>query len=86
MSAFFRKHQGLIVASCLVGLVLSLYLSDPGTTENTSFFRKVVLNVYSPPLRAIGLLFKEARYLWNSYIFLIDTQKKLIQQEDTKTS
>lgn len=79
MSPFFRKYQNFIVVSLLVGLALSIYFSNQRATDNTSFLRRTVLNIYSPPLRAICLLLKEIRHLWDNYIFLLYVQEKNLE-------
>ncbi len=79
MSTFSRKYQNLIVASFLVVLALSVYLSNPGAADNTPLLRRIALNVYSPPLRATTFLLKEVGRFWDNYIFLLDIQKKNLE-------
>jgi len=79
MSTFSRKYQNLIVASFLVVLALSVYLSNPGAADNTPLLRRIALNVYSPPLRATTFLLKEVGHFWDNYIFLLDIQKKNLE-------
>jgi rod shape-determining protein MreC len=75
MSPFLRKHQGLIIASLLIGLAISSYSSNLSPNESTPFLRRAALNIYSPPLRAISFFLKGLRHLWEDYIFLLDVQK-----------
>jgi rod shape-determining protein MreC len=79
MSVSFRKYQNFIVVSFLVILALSIYLSNPGASDTTSFPRRLALSIYSPPLRAIRFLLKGASRLWDNYIFLLETQKKNLE-------
>ena len=79
MSAFSRKYQNFIVASFLVVLALSVYLSGHGAADNAPLLRRIALNVYSPPLRATTFFLKEVGHLWDNYIFLLDTQKKNLE-------
>jgi len=78
MSSFSRKYQNFILASFLVVLALSIHSSSV-RSNNTSSFERIILNAYSPPLRAITFLLKEARHLWSNYIFLLGVQKKNIE-------
>jgi len=79
MSSFFRKYQNFIIASFLFALALSVYSSNLSSNDNTSFFGRTILNIYSPPLRAITFLFKEARQLLSNYILLVGVKKKNLE-------
>lgn len=79
MPSFFRKHQNLLIASFLIVLALSIYSSNLVPNDNISFFGRITLNIYSPPLQAIAFILKEVRNLWFDYIFLLGVQKKNLE-------
>jgi len=79
MSSFFRKYQGFMVAFFLVALALSVYSSNLSSNDNTSFFGRTILNIFSPPLRAITFLLKGVRDLSGNYIFLLGANKKNLE-------
>lgn len=79
MSSFFRKYRNLIISLFLVCLAFSIYSSNLRATGNTSFFRRTILNVYSPPLRAIASTLSGVKRLWNNYIFLMHVQKENLE-------
>ena len=79
MSSFFRKYQNLIIAVFLVGLAFSIYSSNLRATGNTSFFRRTILSIYSPPLRVVASTLSGVKYLWNNYIFLLHVQKENLE-------
>jgi len=79
MFSFFRKYQGFVIAFFLLGIALSVYSSNLRATESPSFFRRTVLNVYSPPLRALALLSQNIKNLWKNYIFLLHVQRNNLE-------
>jgi len=83
MSPFLRKHRNIIVTSFLTGLALTIYLSNTQTTDTASSPRKAILTVYSPLLRAITYPLKEAKRLWDNYIFLLAVQDKNIKLQES---
>ncbi len=78
MFSFFRKFQNFIVVFFLVGLALSVYSSNLQATDNPSLLRRTVLSLYSPPLQALSSLSRGVKGIWESYIFLLHTQRKNI--------
>lgn len=79
MPSFCRKYQNLLVASFLAVLALSVYLSNLRAVDNTSFFSRTTLNLYSPPLRAIAFLLKKVGHRWDDHIFLLGVQEKNLE-------
>ncbi len=79
MSSFFRKYQNLIIAVFLVGLAFSIYSSNLKATGNTSFFRRTILSIYSPPLQVVASALSGVKSLWNNYIFLLHVQKENLE-------
>lgn len=81
MSLFFRKYQNFIISAFLVGLALSIYSSNLGVKDNvnTSFLRRTILSIYSPPLRAVTFVLGGIRRVWDNYIFLLHVQKENLE-------
>jgi len=71
-----KKYQTITIASILVVaslIVLSVSFHRPG---ETGFFKKLVLEAASPPIRAINAAIDSVLGVWKHYIFLVGLEQE----------
>jgi rod shape-determining protein MreC len=70
-----KKYQTITIASILVFaslFILSVSFHRPG---ETGFFKKLVLEAASPPIRVINTAIDTVRDVWKHYIFLVGLEQ-----------
>jgi rod shape-determining protein MreC len=71
-----KKYQTITIASVLVVaslIILSVSFHRPG---ETGFFKKLVLEAASPPIRTINAAIDTIRGVWKHYIFLVGLEQE----------
>ncbi len=71
-----KKFQTISIASILIVaslIILSVSFHRPG---ETGFFKKLVLEAASPPIRAINAAIDTVRNVWKRYIFLVGLEQE----------
>ncbi len=71
-----KKYQTISIASILIVaslIILSVSFHRPG---ETGFFKKLVLEAASPPIRAINAAIDTVRNVWKHYIFLVGLEQE----------
>jgi len=76
MSQFFLKYRKTLFLATLLLVSLTLYALSIEKKKEYNFFDRVVLTVFSPPLKITSLFIVKTNKLINKYVFLVNLEEE----------